>query len=164
VHDLAVEQIGDGGQSDMRMRPHVEPLPARNSAGPKWSKKITPDLRERADGSARRTEKPSPRSTVRGTTNARWRRTGRRCPPRVLAGKSSFTAPWSRHASVTNFWPFTASRNPSNASLILPSSQLLMAASQRCTSDRREIDADDFASVTMPRRNSQAMVIVLPTR
>ena len=24
VHDLAVEQVGDGGEPDMRMRPHVE--------------------------------------------------------------------------------------------------------------------------------------------
>ena len=26
MHDLAVEQIGDGGKPDMRMRPHVEPV------------------------------------------------------------------------------------------------------------------------------------------
>ncbi len=24
MHDLAVEQIGDGGEADMRMRPHVD--------------------------------------------------------------------------------------------------------------------------------------------
>ena len=26
VHDAAVEQIGDGGKADMRMRPHVHAL------------------------------------------------------------------------------------------------------------------------------------------
>src|SRR5262245_57318152 len=43
------------------------PCPERNSAGPKWSKKMNgPTMRDCADGSARRTAK-SPRSTVRGT-------------------------------------------------------------------------------------------------
>ena len=68
MHDLAVEQIGDRGKADMRMRAHVEPLPARNTAGPKWSKNMNgPTMRVCADGSARRTAKPSPISTVRGT-------------------------------------------------------------------------------------------------
>ena len=35
VHDLAVEQVGHGGEPDMRMRPHVDALAALNSAGPK---------------------------------------------------------------------------------------------------------------------------------
>ena len=32
--DLAVEEIGDRREPDMRMRAHIDPLPGRNSAGP----------------------------------------------------------------------------------------------------------------------------------
>jgi hypothetical protein len=40
VHDLALEQIGDGGQADMQVGPDVylRDRPAGNSAGPLWWK------------------------------------------------------------------------------------------------------------------------------
>src|SRR6185437_16713495 len=43
------------------------PCPERNTAGPKWSKNTNgPTIRVCTEGRARRTAKPSPRSTVRG--------------------------------------------------------------------------------------------------
>ena len=44
VHDLAVEQIGDGGKPDMRMRPHVEPV-----AGAEFRRSEMIEEDERAD-------------------------------------------------------------------------------------------------------------------
>jgi hypothetical protein len=34
MEDLAVEQVGDGGEPDMRVRPHVEPLSGKELARP----------------------------------------------------------------------------------------------------------------------------------
>ncbi len=34
VQNFTVEQIGDGGQVDMGVRPHIEPLPGAKVAGP----------------------------------------------------------------------------------------------------------------------------------
>jgi hypothetical protein len=56
VQDLAAEKIGDGGQTDVRVRPYVESP---------WSR---PTMRCRVDGKARCTKKSSPRSLLRGMT------------------------------------------------------------------------------------------------
>src|SRR5262249_38487229 len=34
MHDLAVEQIGDGGKADMRMRPHIDAFAGAKYCGP----------------------------------------------------------------------------------------------------------------------------------
>ena len=66
MQDLAVEQVGDGCQADMRVRPNVQPRPARNSPGPIWSKKMKgPTICRSFAGRARRTSKP-PTSCARG--------------------------------------------------------------------------------------------------
>ena len=139
VHDLAVEQIGDGGKADMWMRTYVQAAAGAEFRRPEWSKKINgPTMRVRADGSARRTEKPSPRSTVRGAiTLAMASHAGRRRPVGPCRGRNSCSLLLLFRAaqeSVTNFRPFTASRRPLNASFTL--SQLgsfFMRSSQRFT-------------------------------
>src|SRR5450432_578921 len=69
MRDFAVKQISDRRQADMRMRPHVETFAGFEFRRPEMIEKDErPTMRERAEGSARRTENPSPRSTVRGTT------------------------------------------------------------------------------------------------
>ena len=64
--DRAVEQIGDGGEVDMRVRPDVHPLAGGSRAGPNWSTKMNgPTMVRSPRGSARRTLK-APRSWVTG--------------------------------------------------------------------------------------------------
>jgi hypothetical protein len=66
VQDLALEEIGAGGQADVRMRADVTPWPGRKSAGPMWSRKMKgPTIRRWAKGSTRPTSRPSPRSLRR---------------------------------------------------------------------------------------------------
>src|SRR3954465_13169698 len=68
MQDAAVEQIGHGGETDMRMRRTSMPLPDMNCTGPKWSKKMNgPTIWRLPCGNALRTSNPSPRSRVRGT-------------------------------------------------------------------------------------------------
>ena len=68
MHDLAVEQICNGGEANMRMRAHIEPVAGVEFRRAKMVEKNewADHPRARAEGSARRTAK-SPRSTVRGT-------------------------------------------------------------------------------------------------
>ena len=68
MDDLAVEQIGDGGEPDMRMRAHIEP-----GAGAEFSRAHLIEEDEWPDhAGARRGQgaphlEAVPRSTVRGT-------------------------------------------------------------------------------------------------
>src|SRR4051794_14665630 len=68
MQDAPVEQVGDRGEADVRVRPDVEALPGDELDG---AEMVEED--ERADhlrlpcGRARRTAKPSPRSRVLGT-------------------------------------------------------------------------------------------------
>ena len=68
MNDRALEQIGHGGQADVRMRPDID---ARNRAPaqqvPVVEKNERTDIRRFADGSTRRTSNP-PMSRGRGTT------------------------------------------------------------------------------------------------
>ena len=67
VHDLAVEQIGDGGKPDMRMRPHVEAV-----AGAKFRR---PEMIEEDEGPdharARRRQRAAHREAVAEIDRAR---------------------------------------------------------------------------------------------
>ena len=145
VHDLAVEQIGDGGEPDMRMRPHVEPV-----AGAEFRRPEMVEEDERPDHArARRGQRAPHRKAVAEIDRARHHDVGDRLagvscrrPAGPCRGRNSCSSPHllllcgrpMRYASVTNFCPFTASRKPSKASLILPQfGSFFMAASQRCT-------------------------------
>ena len=67
MHDLAVEQVGDGGEPDVRVRPHVDAVAGlEHRSAQVIEEDERPDHARRPDGSARRTGKP-PRSTERGT-------------------------------------------------------------------------------------------------
>ena len=72
VQHRALEQVGDRGQPDVRMRAHVVVVGRRApSTGPKWSKKTNgPTARRDAAGSSRRTMKPPPRSWARGASSS----------------------------------------------------------------------------------------------
>ena len=67
VHDLAVEQIGDGGEPDMRMRPHVEPV-----AGAELGRPEMVEEDERPDHArARRRQRAAHREAVAEIDRAR---------------------------------------------------------------------------------------------
>jgi hypothetical protein len=64
--DRAGEQIGDGGEVDVRVRPDVDPAARRSFAGPIWSKKMNgPTVVRSRCGRVRWTLNP-PRSWVVG--------------------------------------------------------------------------------------------------
>ena len=83
------------------------PWPARNSAGPKWSKKMNgPTMRRLTCGSARRTSK-WPTSTLRGTTTRSMASAARTSPGAgSLAGKKLMTI-----FSVADPQPAVAEKN-----------------------------------------------------
>src|SRR5271168_1902509 len=91
------------------------PSPARNTAGPKWSKKMNgPTMRERADGSARCTWKP-PRSTERGTITWAMASAARASPKAgSLAGKklmrhhppATAGGQWRSAFGLASLWTF----------------------------------------------------------
>ena len=102
-------------------------------------------MRDCADGSARRTVKPSPRSAVRGTITcliaSHWYVSpaagslpGKKLmitPPLSAASASGRTA---HDDSVTNFWPFIDATRPSNTSFTLGQvGSFFMVSSQRLT-------------------------------
>ena len=88
VHDLAVEQICNGGEANMRVRADIRCR--RGIPRPKWSKMNGPTIRVRAEGSVMRRTAKSPRSTVRGTITwsiaSHW--IGIACG-RILAGEET---------------------------------------------------------------------------
>ena len=103
--DLALEQVGHGGEPDVRVRAHVDALPEQELGRPHLVEEDErPDHLPRADGSARRTSKP-PRSRARGTITVSIGlappgalRTSDRSPP-----ASSWEPPlrWPRQQLVT---------------------------------------------------------------
>ena len=89
MHDLSFEQVADGRQADVRMRPHIDGTrnPRLETTGPKWSKKMKgPTIRRLVNGSTRPTSKP-PRSRLRWSITSsiiNVSRLGRNIPPRSL--------------------------------------------------------------------------------
>ncbi len=74
MQDLAVEQIGDRGEPDVRMRAHVDALAGQELGRPHLVEEDErADHLPRRDGSARRTSKP-PRSRARGHDHGLERR------------------------------------------------------------------------------------------
>jgi hypothetical protein len=98
MHDLAIEQIGDGREPDMRMRPHVEP-----GAGAEFSRAEMIEEDERSDHSrARRRQRAAHREAVAEVDRARHDHVGQRITAifvardRVLAGKEAHHSPHQR--------------------------------------------------------------------
>ena len=142
MHDLAVEQIGDGGEPDMRMRPHVEAVAGREHRRPEMIEE-----HERPDHARLRRRQRAPhREAVAEIGGARHDHRLDRVALEfvagggVLAGKETHGAilPLSplrtAQASVTNFWPFSEPTRPSNTSLTLAQlGSFFMVSSQRLT-------------------------------
>ena len=109
MHDLAVEQIGDGGEPDMRMRPHVDAVAGAKHRRPDMvEENERPDHARRAptaarDGPGSRRDRP-----CAARSPARWRRSSaHRRKSGSLAGKKLMTSssravvrPYSKGAVV----------------------------------------------------------------
>ena len=98
MHDLAIEQIGDGREPDMRMRPHVE-----SRAGAEFSRSEMIEEDERPDHArARRRQGAAHREAVAEVDRARHDHIGERLAAifvardRVLAGKEAHHSPRQR--------------------------------------------------------------------
>ena len=155
VHDLAVEQIGDGREPDMRMRPHVEP-----GAGAEVRR---PEIVEEDEGpdharARRRQRAPhreaSPRSTCAARSPARWpRRHRHRRPCGSLPGKKLMRLLWAVllrcavRRSVTNCLLLHRLHQAVECFVhFVPVRQLLQAVEPALdVRIGREIDADDLA-------------------